>query len=109
MGIKVVRLNGAPVNFRWRWCAACQVSSAVVLLLGFSGAGWDRDEQAWHDKIGNTRGPCVLRMSLIKRRMKVAYEHLGRVELLVAIPDVLRTGASILLLPSPGQQAGSTG
>ncbi len=55
MGIKVVRLNGAAVNFSVA-LVRCLSSffSALVLFIGFFWAGWDRDKQSWHDKIAGT-------------------------------------------------------
>ena len=55
LGIKVVRLNGAPVNFAVALVRSLSsFFSALVLFLGFFWAGWDREKQAWHDKIAGT-------------------------------------------------------
>ncbi|MSU61508.1 MAG: hypothetical protein EXS31_03785 [Pedosphaera sp.] len=55
MGIKVVRLNGSPVNFSVALVRSLSsFFSALVLFLGFFWAGWDRDRQSWHDKIAGT-------------------------------------------------------
>ena len=55
MGIKVVRLNGAPVDFSVALVRSLSsFFSAVVLFLGFFWTGWDREKQSWHDKIAGT-------------------------------------------------------
>ncbi len=55
MGIKAVRLNGAPLNFSVALVRSLSsFFSALVLFLGFFWAGWDRDKQSWHDKIAGT-------------------------------------------------------
>jgi hypothetical protein len=55
MGLKVVRTDGDPVTFVVA-LVRCLSSffSAIVLFLGFFWIGWDRDKQAWHDKIAGT-------------------------------------------------------
>jgi uncharacterized RDD family membrane protein YckC len=55
MGLKIVRTNGAPVTFTVA-LVRCLSSffSAFVLFLGFFWIGWDREKQAWHDKIAGT-------------------------------------------------------
>ncbi len=55
MGIKVVRLNGAPVNFSVALVRSLSsFFSGLVLFLGFFWVGWDRDTQSWHDMIAGT-------------------------------------------------------
>jgi uncharacterized RDD family membrane protein YckC len=55
LGIKVVRLNGAPVDFSVALVRSLSsFFSALVLFLGFFWAGWDQEKQAWHDKIAGT-------------------------------------------------------
>lgn len=55
MGIKIVRLDGQPMNFAVALVRSLSsFFSAVVLFLGFFWAGWDREKQAWHDKIAGT-------------------------------------------------------
>ncbi len=55
MGIKIVRTDGQPINFAVA-LVRCLSSffSAFALFLGFFWAGWDRERQAWHDKIAGT-------------------------------------------------------
>ncbi|HEX7242583.1 MAG TPA: RDD family protein, partial [Longimicrobiaceae bacterium] len=55
MGIRVVRLNGAPIT----WWAAFErfggyAASLFTGLLGFFQVAWDRNRQALHDKISET-------------------------------------------------------
>jgi len=60
LGLKVVRTDGTPVSFPVALVRSLSsVFSAVVLFLGFLWAGWDREKQAWHDKIAGT---VVVRM-----------------------------------------------
>jgi uncharacterized RDD family membrane protein YckC len=55
LGIKVVRLDGQPMNFAVAFVRCLSsVFSIVALGLGFFWAGWDRERQAWHDKIAGT-------------------------------------------------------
>lgn len=67
MGIKVVRVDGQPVNFAVALVRSLSsFFSAFALFLGFFWAGWDREKQAWHDKIAGTVVVKVPRgMSLI--------------------------------------------
>lgn len=54
-GIKVVRVDGRPLDFTVslvRGLAA--VFSGIALGLGFFWAGWTREKQSWHDKIAGT-------------------------------------------------------
>jgi uncharacterized RDD family membrane protein YckC len=48
-------VDGQPVTF---WVALVRslasFFSALALFLGFFWAGWDREKQAWHDKIAGT-------------------------------------------------------
>jgi uncharacterized RDD family membrane protein YckC len=53
--IKVVRLDGSPVN--WGVSLVRSLSSffsLVILGLGFFWAGWTRNRQSWHDIIAGT-------------------------------------------------------
>jgi len=55
-GLKVVRVNGEPLGFAralLRW--AGYLPSSLVFGLGFLWIAWDRNKQAWHDKIAGTR------------------------------------------------------
>jgi len=55
LGIKVVRLDGRPVDFSVALVRGLSaIFSFVPLLLGFFWAGWSADRQAWHDKIAGT-------------------------------------------------------
>lgn len=55
MSIQIFRVDGQPVTF---WVALVRslasFFSALALFLGFFWAGWDREKQAWHDKIAGT-------------------------------------------------------
>ncbi len=54
-GLKVVRLDGRPVDFAVALVRGlASVFSAVALGLGFFWAGWTSDRQSWHDKIAGT-------------------------------------------------------
>lgn len=58
--LKVIRTDGRPVNFAValvRSLSSC--FSLLVLMLGFIWVAWDREKQAWHDKIAGT---IVVRM-----------------------------------------------
>jgi len=65
--LKLVRVNGQPVNFGVALVRGlASVFSTVVLFLGFFWAGWTRQRQSWHDIIAGTvmvRAPKT--MSLI--------------------------------------------
>jgi uncharacterized RDD family membrane protein YckC len=53
--LKLVRLNGQPVNFGVALVRGlASIFSMVVLFLGFFWAGWSRDRQSWHDIIAGT-------------------------------------------------------
>jgi len=55
-GLKVVRVDGEPLGFAralLRW--AGYLPSSLVFGLGFLWIAWDRNKQAWHDKIAGTR------------------------------------------------------
>jgi uncharacterized RDD family membrane protein YckC len=55
LGLKVVRLDGTPVTFPVALVRALAATfSIVVLFLGFLWIAWDRDQQAWHDKLAGT-------------------------------------------------------
>ncbi len=55
MGIKLVRLDGRPVDVGVALVrAAAAIFSALVMGLGFFWAGWDRGKQSWHDKMAGT-------------------------------------------------------
>jgi uncharacterized RDD family membrane protein YckC len=55
LNIKIVRADGRPIDFAVA-LIRCLASffSAFALFLGFFWAGWDRERQAWHDKIAGT-------------------------------------------------------
>ena len=63
LGIKLVRLDGGPIDFGVALVRAlASVFSAVPLFLGFFWAGWDPEKQSWHDKVAGTyavRGSAV--------------------------------------------------
>jgi hypothetical protein len=60
MGLKIVRTDGRPINFAVALVRSLSsLLSGTVLFLGFLWAGWDREKQAWHDKIAGT---VVVRM-----------------------------------------------
>ncbi len=55
-GIKVVRMDGRPPGF-WRALGRNVFAlfvSAPILYLGFAWVIWDRQKQAWHDKLFGT-------------------------------------------------------
>lgn len=55
VGLKIVRRDGRPINFSVALVRCLSAFfSALVLLLGFFWAGWDREKQSWHDKIAGT-------------------------------------------------------
>lgn len=55
LGLKLVRLDGKPLNFAVALVRSLSsFFSGLVLFLGFLWAGWDRDKQSWHDKIAGT-------------------------------------------------------
>jgi uncharacterized RDD family membrane protein YckC len=55
VGIKVVRLDGRPMDFATALVRALgAVFSTIVFGLGYFWAGWDREKQGWHDKIAGT-------------------------------------------------------
>jgi uncharacterized RDD family membrane protein YckC len=55
MGIKLVRVDGRPVDLGVALVrAAASIFSALILGLGFFWAGWNREKQSWHDKIAGT-------------------------------------------------------
>jgi uncharacterized RDD family membrane protein YckC len=55
LGIKVVRLDGRPVNLLVALVRGMAAGfSTMVLFLGFLWIIWDADKQGWHDKIAGT-------------------------------------------------------
>jgi hypothetical protein len=55
MNIKLVRTDGRPIDFAVALVRSLSsFFSAFALFLGFFWAGWDRERQAWHDKIAGT-------------------------------------------------------
>ncbi len=53
--LKVVRTDGSPVSFSVALVRSLSCFfSAIVFFLGFLWTGWDREKQAWHDKIAGT-------------------------------------------------------
>jgi uncharacterized RDD family membrane protein YckC len=66
MSVKIVRTDGKPVDFAVALVRSLSsFFSAFALFLGFFWAGWDRERQAWHDKIAGTIVVRVPRVSLI--------------------------------------------
>ncbi len=55
MGLRVIRVDGQPMTVSVALVRAllCFLS-ALPLMLGFIWAGWDKENQAWHDKIAGT-------------------------------------------------------
>lgn len=55
LGLKVVRLDGRPINFA---CALVRalgaVFSGIAGGLGFFWCAWDKEQQTWHDKLAGT-------------------------------------------------------
>lgn len=59
LGIKVAAIDGVPLNWRKGFLRYFgYIPSAIVFFMGFLWLIWDRDKQAWHDKIAGT---CVVR------------------------------------------------
>ena len=59
-GLKIVRTDGQPMTFGVAVVRAlASLLSLAVLGLGFFWIAWDREKQAWHDKIAGT---LVVRM-----------------------------------------------
>jgi uncharacterized RDD family membrane protein YckC len=55
LGLKVVRLDGQPVSFVVSIVRSLAAAfSIVVFFLGFLWIVFDREKQAWHDKIAGT-------------------------------------------------------
>jgi len=55
LNLKVVRLDGQPVTITVGLVRALAAAfSVVVFFLGFLWIAWDKDKQAWHDKIAGT-------------------------------------------------------
>jgi uncharacterized RDD family membrane protein YckC len=55
VGLKVVRVDGAPVTIVTAIVRGLAAGfSAFVLFLGFFWIAWDREKQGWHDKIAGT-------------------------------------------------------
>jgi uncharacterized RDD family membrane protein YckC len=53
--LQVVRYDGEPLTFLVSFVRGLAAAfSALVFFLGFLWIGWDRDKQAWHDKIAGT-------------------------------------------------------
>lgn len=58
--LKVVQVDGNPLGYGkafLRW--AGYLVSGLVFYLGFLWAAWDKNKQAWHDKIAGT---CVIKI-----------------------------------------------
>jgi len=55
VGIKIVRIDGRPLNFAVALVRSLSsFFSAMALFIGFFWAGWDPEKQSWHDKIAGT-------------------------------------------------------
>lgn len=53
--LKVVRLDGQPLQFQVALVRALgAIVSMLVVFLGFLWIAWDKDRQAWHDKLAGT-------------------------------------------------------
>lgn len=60
LGIRCYRTTGAPMDYGVATVRGISaIFSFLVLGLGFLWAGWDRENQSWHDKIAGT---MVVRM-----------------------------------------------
>ncbi|MBM3837863.1 MAG: RDD family protein [Verrucomicrobia bacterium] len=54
-GLKIVRIDGRPIDFAVALVRSLfSIISFVFLLVGFFWAGWDKEKQSWHDKIAGT-------------------------------------------------------
>jgi uncharacterized RDD family membrane protein YckC len=56
MGLKIVRTDGAPVGFATMFLRNIigKLVSGTFAGIGYFWAIWDKDAQAWHDKIAGT-------------------------------------------------------
>ncbi len=55
VGLKVVRLDGRPVDFGVAAVRALSaILSAMPMFIGFFWASWSAEKQSWHDKIAGT-------------------------------------------------------
>jgi uncharacterized RDD family membrane protein YckC len=55
LGIKILRVDGEPIDFAVALVRSLSsFFSALALFIGFFWAGWDKERQAWHDKIAGT-------------------------------------------------------
>lgn len=62
LGIKVVSIDGSLLTWRKGILRTVgYVPSTLLFGLGFLSAAWDKDKQAWHDKIAGT---CVVHASV---------------------------------------------
>jgi uncharacterized RDD family membrane protein YckC len=60
LGLKVVRLDGQPLDFPVALVRALAAGlSVIVFFLGFLWIAWDAEKQGWHDRIAGT---VVLRL-----------------------------------------------
>lgn len=56
MGFRIIRTDGTPVTFGTMFLRNIigKIVSGMFLGLGYFWAIWDKDGQAWHDKIAGT-------------------------------------------------------
>ena len=56
LGIRVQRMDGSPVSYRLALVRTLGyvLSTFFMTFLGFLWALWDKEKQAWHDKIAGT-------------------------------------------------------
>lgn len=72
LGIRVVSMDGSPLNWRKGIGRTLgYIPSTVFLYLGFLWAVWDKDKQAWQDKIAGT---IVVPKSVTLEQVQMANE-----------------------------------
>jgi uncharacterized RDD family membrane protein YckC len=71
-GIRVVSLDGSPLNWRKVICRTRgYIPSTIFLYLGFLWALWDSNKQAWHDKVAST---IVVPNSVTLEQLQATYD-----------------------------------
>lgn len=102
MHIRVVSLDGSPLGLGKGIARALgYVPSGALLGLGFLWALWDKDKQAWHDKMAGT---CVVPASIEPEQLQgtidpgEAYQRRRRWLLGLGIPSLVVAGMAALAM-----------
>lgn len=66
-GLRVVRIDGAPVRLGRAWVRSLGYLLSSILLLGFLWILVDPQRQGWHDKLAGTRVVYDWRRGLVTR------------------------------------------